>query len=366
MAQKFAMQKLNNYPVVAFHGFAGFGEDELLYKFAPYFGWFGNTPIKEFYKELGTDFYCPSLSSISSMWDRCCEMYAHIVGGTVDYGKVHSEKYGHKRYGRTYKALIPDWGELDEEGKIKKINLMGHSYGGPTMRYFVHLMCKGDEAERAGTPEEELSGLFKGGHANWIHSVTTLAGANDGISFMYGQEKFVRPLAIYGLINVSFADNWLPFAKVYDFILDEWGVTMNTQTGEHRAKNWYQRIKDYVDCIDDNVIGDLTIHRFRQRSADWECQPNIYYFAYYATKSVPNKKGYHVPKKDMIFFLKPFCYVIGRYNGTQEDENHCATGIEWRETDGLVNVMSGRAPRLKPWTLLQCRHKQRHLHLHGQ
>jgi len=173
---------------VVFHGFAGFGEDELIYKVAPYFGWINNVNIKKYYKDLGTEFYCPSLSSVSSMWDRCCEMYAHLVGGTVDYGKAHSEKYGHKRFGRTYEALIPEWGQLDDEGKIKKINVMGHSYGGPTVRYFVHLMTVGDEAERAATPEDELSGLFKGGHANWIHSCTTLAGANDGISFMYGQE----------------------------------------------------------------------------------------------------------------------------------------------------------------------------------
>ncbi len=354
MAQKYAMQRLNNYPVVVFHGFAGFGEDELIYKVAPYFGWLGNTNIKKYYNDLGTEFYCPSLSSVSSMWDRCCEMYAHLVGGTVDYGKAHSEKYGHKRFGRTYEALIPDWGQLDAEGKIKKINVMGHSYGGPTVRYFVHLMTVGDEAERAATPEDELSGLFKGGHANWIHSCTTLAGANDGISFMYGQEKAVRPFAKIGLIDVSFM-NSIPFmTKFYDFMMDEWGITMNPQTGEKRAKNWLQRIDDYIDCMDDNCIGDLTIHRFRERSKDWECQPNIYYFAYYATKTSPNKKGYYFPNGRMFFILKPFCYLVGRYNGTKADENHAETGIEWRENDGLVNVMSGRAPRSKPWVSYTC------------
>ena len=178
MQQNNQFSRLNNYPFVMFHGFGAYGEDELLHKVMPYLGAM-NVNIKKYYAKYDTEIYVPSLSGVSSMWDRCCEMYAHIVGGTVDYGKAHSEKYGHKRYGRTYKALIPDWGKLDAEGKIKKINLMGHSYGGPTVRYFVHLMTVGDEAERAATPKGELSGLFEGGQSNWIHSCTTLAGAND-------------------------------------------------------------------------------------------------------------------------------------------------------------------------------------------
>lgn len=350
MLQKYELARQNNYPFVVFHGFAGYGEDELMNKVIPYFGWARSTNIKQFFAEYGTELYVPSLSGFSSMWDRCCEMYAHIVGGTVDYGKAHSEKYGHKRYGRTYEAIVPDWGQLDAEGKIKKINLMGHSYGGPTVRYFVHLMTHGDEAERAATPAEELSGLFEGGHANWIHSCTTLAGANDGISFLYAIEKPAPVIAKSVLAALSVLGSMKPIAKFYDPQLDEWGITMNPQTGEKRAKNWWQRLDDYLYSDGDCVLDDLTIHKFRKKSADWQPQDNIYYFAYYATKTAPDASGKHRPKKDMTILMKAFSYIVGAYEGNPEDENHAAIGPEWKENDGLVNVMSGRAPRTKPWT----------------
>ena len=140
-----AYERKHNYPIVVFHGFAGFGEDELMNKFIPYFGWYNNINIKKYAAKYDKEFYVPSISGFSSMWDRCCEMYAQIVGGTVDYGKAHSEKYGHKRYGRTYKGCVPDWGKLDADGKLKKIHVMGHSYGGPTVRCFVHMMAAGSE-----------------------------------------------------------------------------------------------------------------------------------------------------------------------------------------------------------------------------
>ena len=42
------------------------------------------------------------------------------------------QKYGHKRYGRTYEGIMPDW----EPGK--KIHLVGHSMGGQTIRLMEH------------------------------------------------------------------------------------------------------------------------------------------------------------------------------------------------------------------------------------
>ncbi|MEG2015851.1 MAG: lipase, partial [Oscillospiraceae bacterium] len=133
------MEKLNNYPVILVHGFSGFGEDEAITKLFPYYGmWNGN--VNKIYKKLGTECYTPSIGAFSSAWDRACELYAHIVGGRVDYGKVHSEKNNHKRFGKTYKALVPNWGKLDGYGKIHKINLIGHSFGGPTVRLFIELL----------------------------------------------------------------------------------------------------------------------------------------------------------------------------------------------------------------------------------
>lgn len=46
----------------------------------------------------GYEVYTATVGPIVSNWDRACELYAYIKGGRVDYGKIHSEKYGHSRY----------------------------------------------------------------------------------------------------------------------------------------------------------------------------------------------------------------------------------------------------------------------------
>ena len=39
---------------------------------------------------------------VSSSWDRTVEIYTQLVGGTVDYGKAHSEEHGHLRFSESY------------------------------------------------------------------------------------------------------------------------------------------------------------------------------------------------------------------------------------------------------------------------
>lgn len=336
----------NNYPFVAFHGFAGFGEHDWISKYVPYFGMF-STSVKKLFGEYGIGFYTPSMSGFTSMWDRACEAYAQIVGGRVDYGKVHSEKYGHERYGETYEAMIPDWGELDAEGKIKKINVIGHSFGGPTVRFFVNMMINGSQEEIDGTPEEELSDFFKGGHGNWIHSCTTLAGANDGISFLYAIEK---PAPYIGKAVIGFLDVFggLPICGIYDPQMYQHGLGAKPSERSFIPKLHLKNVVKYWES-DDCVLNDLYIDKFRERSKEWQPQDNIYYFSYYGTRTKKDAKGNYKPVKDMIALLKPTAIIVGKYNGNPADATHAEVGEEWKENDGLVNVMSGRAPRLKKW-----------------
>ncbi len=341
------MDRINNYPFVTFHGFAGFGEYELLNKVCPYFG-FISTDIKKLYKSLGTDFYTPSMSGFTSMWDRACEAWAQIVGGTVDYGKVHSEKYGHARYGRTYPGFIPDWGELDEEGKIKKINVIGHSFGGPTVRFFVNMVVRGSQEEIDGTPAEELSEFFKGGHENWIHSCTTLASANDGISFLYAIEK-PAPYIAQALVAFLGGLNSIPAAALYDPQMEQWDLGCKPE-----ERKWSKFRLDFKNAkryyySDDCCLKDLYVHEFRNRSADWKAFENIYYFAYSASTTVQNEEGNYVPMKRMIPLLKPTSVIVGKYQGNPADENHAEIDLSWRENDGLVNTRTEQAPKRENW-----------------
>ena len=340
-------ERLNNYPFVMFHGFAGFGEQELITKYVPYFGMF-STDIKKMYKKLGTEFYTPSMSGFTSMWDRACEAYAQIVGGTVDYGKVHSEKMGHARYGRTYKGMIPDWGQLDDEGKIKKINVIGHSFGGPTVRFFVNMIVRGSQEEIDGTPAEELSEFFKGGHTNWIHSCTTLASANDGISFLYAIEK-PAPYIAKTLVSFLSILGSIPFGNVYDPMMEQWNLGCRPE--ERKWTNLKPNIKDAVRYYEseDCCLNDLYVHKARERMADWKAFENIYYFSYSASRTVPNAEGNYVPVKDMIPLLKPTAYIVGKYKGNPEDANHAFIGPEWKQNDGLVNTVTEQAPKNENW-----------------
>ena len=74
------------------HGMLGFGEDELVNKFMPYWGGFSGSLPKRLRKQ-GYEAVAPSFSLIGGAWDRACEVYAALTGTTVDYGIAHSKKY---------------------------------------------------------------------------------------------------------------------------------------------------------------------------------------------------------------------------------------------------------------------------------
>ena len=107
------------------HGLSGWGSYDDVYKVMPYWGMFGGD-LMEYLNDKGFDCYAASVSPSSSAWDRACELYAQLTGNVVDYGKAHSEKYGHERYGEDFtgRALIDSFSSED------KINLLGHSFGG--------------------------------------------------------------------------------------------------------------------------------------------------------------------------------------------------------------------------------------------
>ncbi len=106
------MKKQTKYPVVLLHGMFGWGQQQLLERVVPYFGFY-NVNIRKMFQKEGIHTVSPSMGPFTGAWDRACEVYAQLVGSTVDYGKAHSAKYGHERFGRTYtKALLPEWGSL--------------------------------------------------------------------------------------------------------------------------------------------------------------------------------------------------------------------------------------------------------------
>ncbi|MBR2868520.1 MAG: hypothetical protein IKB88_05605 [Clostridia bacterium] len=275
-----------NYPFVFVHGLMGWGEYDAQYKLMPYWGMFGGELLGKL-EDKGYDCYGASVSGTASAWDRACELYAQLTGTVVDYGKAHSERCGHDRYGKDFtgKAMLEKW---DSDNKI---NLLGHSFGGATMRVFASLMAKGDEAERNSTSVDDISPLFTGGKADWIYSLTSLAAPHNGTT-------------AYGLED-TYAGN--TDTAAYDMFIDHaMEINRNTVTDE-----------------------------------------NTYYFSISCTATTRNADGtYSADKNRMEFLFRGDAGELGKLKGTTS--GGYVVDESWFENDGLVNTVSAKAPSDAP------------------
>ena len=125
------------YPTVFVHGLLGWGARDALYRAVPYWG-LAAGDVLGYLNACGYDCRAASVGIISSAWDRACELYAELTGGTADYGIAHAQRFGHARFGAAYPApLVPDW------GADRPIDLVGHSFGGATARLLLQLLADG-------------------------------------------------------------------------------------------------------------------------------------------------------------------------------------------------------------------------------
>ncbi|MBE6784479.1 MAG: hypothetical protein E7536_10785 [Ruminococcaceae bacterium] len=272
-----------NYPYVFVHGLMGWGEYDAQYKLMPYWGMFGGELMKKLEKS-GFDCYAASVSGTASAWDRACELYAQLTGTVTDYGEAHSKEHGHDRFGKDFtgKALIP---AFDSKNKI---NILGHSFGGATIRVFATLMAKGDEAERNATSKDEISPLFTGGKADYIYSLTTLAAPSNG-------------------------------------------TTAYSAPAEDKDSAAYDMYIDNALALNEKMVTDK----------------NTYYFAIPCSATTKQEDGtYKADTKIMEGMFQSSADEMGAYTGVTEggyvfDES-------WLENDGLVNTISAMAPSSAP------------------
>ena len=205
------------YPTVYVHGLMGWGEHDQIYSAVPYWGL--STDLMPYMTSKGYESYAASVGPLSSAWDRACELYAQLTGTTVDYGAAHAAEYGHARYGATYdKPLFAGW------SASKKINLVGHSFGGATIRLFLDILADGSAAEQAAAKAAgtEVSPFFEGGKADWVYSLTTLAAPHNGTTFLECCDNMAQfaaeaSTAMAKLLGIS------DFKGVYDFQLEQFG-----------------------------------------------------------------------------------------------------------------------------------------------
>ena len=335
----------SKYPIILVHGMYGWGEGTIINKIFPYYGMVTGSIAKRLRKN-GRRAFAPQLGPTSSAWDRACELYAILKGGTVDYGEAHSKKFGHERFGRTYAVpLVPDWGLLDETGKLVKIHLFGHSFGGATIREFVNILEKGapEEVEMSG---DDVSPLFTGGKGNWVCSVTTLAAPHDGSTAIHAVPGVLTALGYMTYAMGSILGN-TPFKYFYDFQMEQFGLT--SIPGE---KNKYDRILNIPRIIHagsskDSLFWDLRIDGAAELNDTIQPCKDVYYFSVptLGTKDGPN--GHPVPDKIMNPLLYGSAILMANCDFTGKFAC-CNIDKTWLQSDGFVPLGSSMAPQKEP------------------
>lgn len=340
-----------SYPVVFVHGLYGWGSADKLYEKLPYWGASNSRELTKYFGSKGIEAFAPSVGPLSSAWDRCCELWAYLMGGTVDYGKVHSEKYHHARYGRTYEhGALEDWGS---EGAHKKINIVGHSFGGPTVKMFADILYYGAQEEIDGTPAEELSDFFKPEKAQKLHTVTTLSGVNNGTTYatMFGVPGMTYVVAalltLTGFIGGTKAMKW------YDLHLDQFGIMPDpTKQTEFGFKNPFtlknaKIIKNFAALRYDSIAYELGVEEELNINKTIRTPEDVYFFARRASCYFHDEDGKPVRVYKEKFPTAP----LGRFCALSTKLPYVKKfGVDetWQDNDGIVNVIGQSAPLYSP------------------
>ena len=342
------MEYKNNYPVVIVHGLMGWGEQDRVDKTFPHFGLTKEKDLCKHLREQGIEVYRPSLGPVNSGWDRACVLWAYLFGGRVDYGKVHSEKYGHARFGREYPGVLKD---LGQDGPHKKINIFGHSFGGPSIKEITALFVYGSEEERAGTDPDDLSPLFAGGHAGLVHTITTLSGVNNGTTLASFLGNPGMTFMTYYMLVLNSVLATTPAMKYYNFMTQQWGLMPEVE----EIKGWkFQTPWSHLDAIkayNKNKTLDAVTHEMKVEVVQELVnphqlpQPDIYYFAQRADGTVDDGKGGRKPSYDDMCGL---CWSAGWMTAKCHPKKLAKYGVfndpDWKRCDGFVNLPGQSAP----------------------
>ncbi len=372
----------NQYPIILVHGFMGFERNTD----NRYFYWGGTKDLQEELKKIGFDVRTAAAGPVSSNWDRACELYAYIKGGRVDYGKTHSNRFGHARFGRTYRGIYPEWGEIDPNtGQINKIHLISHSMGGQTVRTLAQLLREKTEDEF--TDNLRPGELFTGDHT-WISSITTISTPHDGTSLTRAVRR--NPQLVYNVLinltslhtkyislnkdfiedlktwNIQNKNNLLPEKiisakenlqllnigedkKIFDINLDQWDIyPFEGETKEaYRKRIWESPVWNNTRDISS---WDLSPEGAAELNGWVTASPEIYYFSWATEESINSKlNGWYLPELQMNPFLKTPAFFLGSYTDNKEAQIKTENPVvdkTWWENDGIVNTNSMDGPSL--------------------
>ncbi len=328
-----------DYPYIFVHGMGGWGTEDPYYAESPYWGGnllpdSGNDMIK-ILNENGVEAYAPSVGPLSSAWDRACELYAQLKGTVVDYGEAHSKAHNHERYGFSYegKAIMGEDWNFD-----RKFNLVGHSFGGATVRLLTSLLAYGAQEEVEATGEE-TSELFTGGH-DCVHSCITLSAPHNGSQVANYLVDFKFPLfAIATGINLVGATLGNDMA-VFSLQLSQFGIT--PKQGVDKAKFSISKIINFYTA-NDNCGYDMTLRGATQLNKKIKLAPETYYYSY--TTACTEPTGFCGTQKGIDTMTEIFG-ISSAMIALTEGKTVDGVKIEgnWAVNDGIVPLASALYP----------------------
>ena len=303
---------MSNRVYVFCHGLNGCGQYDEKYRKKPYWGGASGDVVAE-WRDQGLAAYAASVSPQGSAWDRACELYAQIAGVRTDYGRVHSEKNRHARFGGDFTgdALIPSWDENTE------LVLIGHSFGGATIRLFAELLAHGSEQERAGADVDDLSPLFVGGMSDRVFAIVTLAAPTNGTT---AYEIGADPNFDAKRVKVSLRH------RFFDRILKR---STKIKADDRATSDW----ANY----------DMRVDNARELNERMPMLDHVYYLSVACDATKPGEGGARVvdtARMDPLFVKT--ATLMGCYNGITNEG--IKMGDDWHANDGLVNTLSARAP----------------------
>lgn len=334
------------YPYVFVHGLFGWGRDEGINGDLPYWGATSCDLIKNITEE-GYECYAASVGPFSSNWDRACELYAQLTGNVVDYGEAHAKEHGHARFGRTYsEPMIKNWGEVGEDGLVNKINLVGHSFGGNTVRLLLALLDQGapEEMRMSGN---KVSSLFTGGKSNWVNSLTAICSPNNGSSLYYWGEILNVTDLIFA-VAFMWAGIWgnSKINGYFDFHLEQFGLT-NVPGQKPTTASRLMALYKVMHAEYDNVAYDLSPDGCKVMNDRIDISDDVYYFSYAfnTTEQIPYIHN-QIAIPSTLVILRPFAYMMGMY--FHNIVSDIPIDKTWLPNDGLVSVASAKYPFDEP------------------
>ncbi len=297
------------------HGLSGWGSYDAAYRTLPYWGMRGGD-LMAFLREKGFACHAASVSPVGSAWDRACELYAQLAGTRTDYGEAHSRQARHERFGRDFSdcPLIP------RRNDGTRLVLLGHSFGGATVRMFSELLAHGDAEERQAASAGGLSPLFSGGMEARVHSIVTLASPMNGTT---AYDLFRDPGFDPSGVKVPWWSGILA-----------WMMAKGTS---EKADGRDPR---------DNANHDMHLDRARELNGRISTLPRVYYFSVPCSATLRQPDGTHVPRCGVEPLFAARSRQIGAYAG--KTAGGMAIGESWRENDGLVNTVSEKVPAGAP------------------